>query len=89
MEHVLKNHMSKGAVVKLNSVGSFSPTLRGKCVDSAEKVNQFSILSTGVRFTPSARLLEGIRNAGVRLADKRIVLSTTRSKGTKNKADNK
>lgn len=83
MEHVLKNHLSKGDVVKLNSVGSFSPTLRGKCVDSAEKVNQFSILSTGVRFTPSARLLEGIRNAGVRLADKRILLPAARVKKIK------
>ena len=80
MEHVLLNHLSKGDVVKLNSVGNFSPTMRAKCVDSADKVNQFSILSTGVRFTPSARLLEGIRKAGVRLADKRILYPAAKIK---------
>lgn len=83
MEHVLINHLSKGDVVKLNSVGSFSPTMRAKCVDSADKVNQFSIVSTGARFTPSARLLNGIRDAGVRLADKRILLPTARVKKMK------
>lgn len=80
MEHVLLNHLSKGDVVKLNSVGNFSPTMRAKCVDSADKVNQFSILSTGVRFTPSSRLLEGIRKAGVRLADKRILYPAAKIK---------
>lgn len=85
MEHVLKNHLSKGDVVKLNSVGSFSPTMRAKCVDSADKVNQFSILSTGVRFTPSSRLLEGIRDAGVRLADKRILYTAATIKELKEK----
>jgi predicted histone-like DNA-binding protein len=83
VEESIATHLAMGDVVKLNSVGSFSPTLRGKCVDSAEKVNQFSILSTGVRFTPSARLLEGIRNAGVRLADKRILLPAARVKKIK------
>ena len=85
MEHVLKNHLSKGDVVKLNSVGSFSPTMRAKCVDSADKVNQFSILSTGVRFTPGSRLLEGIRDAGVRLADKRILYTAATIKELKEK----
>ena len=85
MEHVLKNHLSKGDVVKLNSAGSFSPTMRAKCVDSADKVNQFSIRSTGVRFTPSSRLLEGIRDAGVRLADKRILYTAATIKELKEK----
>ena len=89
MEHVIKNHLSKGDVVKLSSLGTFSPTIRAKAVDKADDVNQFSIASTGVSFRPTQRLLDGIQKAGVRLADKRIVLSTTRSKGTKDKADNK
>jgi predicted histone-like DNA-binding protein len=89
MEHVIKNHLSKGDVVKLSSLGTFSPTIRAKAVDKADDVNQFSIASTGINFRPTQRLLEGVRKAGVRLADKRIVLSTTRSKGTKDEADNK
>lgn len=73
MEHVIKNHLSKGDVVKLSSLGTFSPTIRAKAVDKADDVNQFSIASTGVSFRPTQRLLDGIQKAGVRLADRRIV----------------
>ena len=81
MEHVIKNHLSKGDVVKLSSLGTFSPTIRAKAVDKADDVNQFSITSTGINFKPTQRLLNGVREAGVWLADKRIMKSIVRKKG--------
>ena len=80
MEHVLKNHLSKGDVVKLSSLGTFSPTIRAKAVDKADDVNQFSIESTGINFKPTQRLLNGVREAGVWLADKRIMKAIVRKK---------
>ena len=80
MEHVIKNHLSKGDVVKLSSLGTFSPTIRAKAVDKADDVNQFSIESTGINFKPTQRLLNGVREAGVWLADKRIMKAIVRKK---------
>lgn len=80
METIIKNHLSKGDVVKLSSLGTFSPTIRAKVVDKPEDVNQFSITGTGVNFKPTQRLLSGVREAGVWLADKRIMKSIVRKK---------
>jgi predicted histone-like DNA-binding protein len=80
MEHVIKNHLSKGDVVKLSSLGTFSPTIRAKAVDKPDDVNQFSIESTGINFKPTQRLLNGVREAGVWLADKRIMKAIVRKK---------
>jgi hypothetical protein len=59
-------------VVKLDSLGTFYPSISASAVDSPEKVNQFSIKRLGVLFRPSERLKELINKAGVKLADKRI-----------------
>ena len=71
---------SEGDVVKLSSLGTFSPTIRAKAVDKPEDVNQFSITGTGINFKPTQRLLSGVREAGVWLADKRIMKSIVRKK---------
>ncbi len=80
MERVIEKHIAKSDVVKLDSLGTFSPTLRAKVVDSPDKVNQFSIISTGINFRPTKRMLSGVQDAGVRLADKRILVPAARVK---------
>ena len=86
MEHVIKNHLAKGDIVKLNSLGTFSPCLKAKAVDSTYDVNQFSITGTGINFRPTQRLMEGVQKAGVRLADKRIVSAINRKNNNKENA---
>lgn len=86
VEDCISRHLVSGDVVKLDSIGTFAPTISAKAQDSAEKVNQFSITKTGILFKPTWRLKRAIRNAGVRLADKAIYLSDTHSMGKKTEA---
>lgn len=87
VEECMSRHLASGDVVKLDSIGTFAPTITAKAQDSAEKVNQFSITKTGVLFRPTLRLKAVIRNAGVRLADKNVYRADTHSMGKKAKPD--
>ena len=84
-QKIIKEHLVSGDVVKLDSIGTFAPTITAKAQDSAKKVNQFSITKTGVLFRPSKRLKEAIRDAGVKLADKSIYKADTHAMGKKPK----
>ena len=88
VEECMCDHLASGDVVKLDSIGSFAPTITAKAQDSAKKVNQFSITKTGVLFRPTKRLKEVISNAGVRLADRKVYDADTHSRGEKNNDDN-
>lgn len=85
VEECMSDHLVSGDVVKLDSIGTFAPTITAKAQDSAKKVNQFSITKTGVLFRPSKRLKEAIRDAGVKLADKSIYKADTHAMGKKPK----
>ena len=88
VEECMSEHLVSGDVVKLDSIGTFAPTITAKAQDSAKKVNQFSITKTGVLFRPTKRLKEVISNAGVRLADRKVYDADTHSRGKKNNDDN-
>lgn len=77
VEESIATHLSMGDVVKLNSIGTFSPTITSKAQDSADKVNQFSITRTGINFRPTTRLKDKVREAGVRLVDKKVYAAET------------
>ena len=85
VEECMSGHLAAGDVVKLDSIGTFAPTITAKAQDSPKKVNQFSITKTGVLFRPSKRLKEAIRDAGVKLADKSIYKADTHAMGKKPK----
>ena len=72
VEECISGHLASGGVVKLDSIGTFAPTITAKAQDSAKKVNQFSITKTGVLFRPTKRLKDVIKDAGVKLVDKKI-----------------
>lgn len=77
VEESIATHLAMGDVVKLNSIGTFSPTITSKAQDSADKVNQFSIARTGINFRPTTRLKDKVREAGVRLVDKKVYAAET------------
>ena len=72
VEECMSDHLVSGDVVKLDSIGTFAPTITAKAQDSAKKVNQFSITKTGVLFRPTKRLKDVIKDAGVKLVDKKV-----------------
>ena len=77
VEDSIAEHLSMGDVVKLNSIGTFSPTIKSKVQDSPEKVNQFSIERTGILFKPTTRLKGKVRDSGVHLVDKTVYAAET------------
>lgn len=77
LEQCIGWHLAHSNVVKLDSLGTFYPSINASAVDSPDKVNQFSIKRLGVLFRPSERLKELINKAGVKLADKRIFEAET------------
>jgi predicted histone-like DNA-binding protein len=77
VEESIATHLAMGDVVKLNSIGTFSPTITSKAQDSADKVNQFSIARTGIHFRPTTRLKDKVREAGVRLVDRKVYAAET------------
>lgn len=77
VEESIATHLAMGDVVKLNSIGTFSPTITSKAQDSADKVNQFSIARTGINFRPTTRLKDKVREAGVRLVDRKVYAAET------------
>ena len=72
VEECMSGHLAAGDVVKLDSIGTFAPTITAKAQDSPKKVNQFSITKTGVLFRPTKRLKDVIKDAGVKLVDKKV-----------------
>lgn len=80
VEECMSRHLAAGDVVKLDSIGTFAPTITAKAQDSAEKVNQFSITKTGVLFRPTLRLKTVLKEAGVKLADKNIYRADTHAR---------
>ena len=72
LEQCIGWHLAHSNVVKLDSLGTFYPSITASAVETPDKVNQFSIKRLGVLFKPSERLKEMINKAGVKLADKRI-----------------
>ena len=72
LEQCIGWHLAHSNVVKLDSLGTFYPSITASTVETPDKVNQFSIKRLGVLFKPSERLKEMINKAGVKLADKRI-----------------
>lgn len=90
VEECMSGHLAAGDVVKLDSIGTFAPTITAKAQDSPKKVNQFSITKTGVLFRPGKRLKEVISEAGVKLVDKKVYNADThsREKKTQENSDN-
>ena len=85
LEQCIGWHLSHSNVVKLDSLGTFYPSVSSIAVNVPEKVNQFSVRRTGVLFKPSERMKEMITKAGVKLADKRIFEADTHAREKKNK----
>ncbi|MBR3938475.1 MAG: HU family DNA-binding protein, partial [Bacteroidales bacterium] len=77
LEQCIGWHLAHSNVVKLDSLGTFYPSITASTVETPDKVNQFSIKRLGVLFKPSERLKEMINKAGVKLADKRIFQAET------------
>ena len=77
LEQCIGWHLAHSNVVKLDSLGTFYPSITASAVETPDKVNQFSIKRLGVLFKPSERLKEMINKAGVKLADKRIFQAET------------
>lgn len=84
LEERISFHVSNGNVVKLELLGSFYPTIKATAVDSAEKVNQFSIINKGVRFSPSASFKDIIKKASLRLSDRRVFNANSHPNKKKN-----
>ena len=80
MEDCIGSRIANGDVVKLDTLGTFYPSIRSTAVDTPEKVNQHSIKGVGMLFKPSARLMKIVKKAGVNLADNRVFDAETRSK---------
>ena len=74
-----------GDVVKLDTLGTFYPSITATAVDSPEEVNNASVKRVGVLFKPSERFKEIINKAGVKLADKRIFKADTHAREKKQK----
>ena len=80
LEQCIGWHLAHSNVVKLDSLGTFYPSITASAVETPDKVNQFSIKRLGVLFKPSERLKEMINKAGVKLADKRIFQAETHAR---------
>ena len=84
LEERIGFQIANGNVVKLELLGTFYPTIRAVAVDSADKVNHFSIKSKGVRFAPSATFKDMVAKAPLRLADRRVFNADTHPMKKKN-----
>ena len=85
LEDCISRRIAMGDVVKLDSLGTFYPSITATAVDSPEKVNNASVKRVGVLFRPSLRFKEIINKAGVKLADKRIFKADTHAGEKKKK----
>lgn len=86
LEYQISRHIAEGDVVKLDSLGSFYPTMHAVSQDTPEKVTSRTITSLGVLFRPTVRFSRKVKKAGVHLADRRIFDADRRK--PKNEPDN-
>ena len=68
----MKAHLLRGASVKLDLLGSFTPWLRAKAVETPDEVNVQSIKGTHINFKPSKWLSKEVKNVSYRLVDPTI-----------------
>ena len=80
MEECIGRRIANGDVVKLDSLGTFYPTIHATAMDSSEKVNQHSIKRLGMLFKPSARLTKMVKKAGVYLVDNKVYDADTHAR---------
>lgn len=81
LEDCISRRIAMGDVVKLDSLGTFYPSITATAMDSPEKVNNASIKRLGVLFRPSERFKEVVNKAGVKLVDKRVFEAETHATG--------
>ncbi len=65
-------HLLRGATVKLGLLGTFSPSLRAKAVETVDEVTVNSIRGLYIIFRPSTWLDREVKNVGYRLVDPTI-----------------
>lgn len=70
-EEIAKN-LSEGKGVKLDLLGTFSPSIKAIAKDTMEEVKSTTIENVYVNFLPSKELIEAIRAAGVEYIDTNI-----------------
>lgn len=70
-EEIAKN-LSEGKGVKLDLLGTFSPSIKAIAKDTMEEVKSTTIENVYVNFLPSRELIEAIRAAGVEYIDTNI-----------------
>lgn len=85
LEHQISFHISMGDVVRLDSLGTFSPTISATAQATPEEVTSRTIKSVGVLFRPSGRFKAKVKKAGFHLADRRVFNAERKKK--KDEAD--
>ena len=65
----MKAHLLRGASVKLDLLGYFTPSLRAKAVATPDEVNAQSIKGVHINFKPSKWLSKEVKNVSFRLVD--------------------
>jgi predicted histone-like DNA-binding protein len=68
----MKYHLLRGAAVKLELLGSFTPSLRAKAVASPDEVNVQAIKGVHINFKPSKWLNKEVKDVSFRLVDPTI-----------------
>lgn len=68
----MKYHLLRGAAVKLELLGSFTPSLRAKAVASPDEVNIQAIKGVHINFKPSKWLNKEVKDVSFRLVDPTI-----------------
>lgn len=68
----MKYHLLRGAAVKLELLGSFTPSLRAKAVASPDEVNVQAIKGVHINFKPSKWLNKEVKDVNFRLVDPTI-----------------
>ena len=86
LEYQISRHIAEGDVVRLDSLGSFYPTIHAVAQDEPDMVTSRTIKRVGVLFRPTVRFSRKVKKAGVHLADRRIF--DAERKKPKNEPDN-
>ena len=77
LEDRISFHITHGNVVKLETLGSFYPTIKARAVSDPDLVDKKSIDNKGVRFEPSARFSKKLKKTPLRLVDDQVFESET------------
>lgn len=80
LEYFISKYLSEGYIVRLNSLGTFYPTIHAKAQDSAKDVTHRTITRRGVLFRPSETFQKTINQASLNLATTKVVKATDHRK---------